>query len=81
MSPRPSQPGNRTVTIALCLMLLAVGLGCIVAANANAAYYKTLYCAAADGSGNPTLGARRAFSLSPTIAERRTGTQRGPVAF
>lgn len=61
MSPRSGGPVNRQVTIALCLMVLAVGLGCIVAANANAAYYKTLYCAAADGSGNPTLGARPGF--------------------
>ena len=31
------------------------------AATAHAAYYKTLYCGAADGSGNPVLGARPGF--------------------
>ena len=46
-------------------MVLAVGAGCIAAANAHAAYYKTLYCAAADGSGNPTLGARPGFFNFP----------------
>jgi hypothetical protein len=58
MSPRPSHPGHRTVTIALCLMLLAVAVGCIAAANANAAFYDVIFCAGGNGSGNPTLGAR-----------------------
>ncbi len=60
MSPRPKGPVN-PIAITLWLMVLAVGVGCIAAANAHAAYYKTLYCAAADGSGNPTLGARPGF--------------------
>jgi hypothetical protein len=33
----------------------------LAAATAHAAYYKTLYCGAADGSGNPTLGAKPGF--------------------
>lgn len=60
MSSRPKRPVN-PVAIALWLMVLAVGVGCIAAANAHAAYYKTLYCGGADGSGNPTLGARPGF--------------------
>ena len=58
---RPSQPVNRPVLISLCLLALAFALAIFTAATAHAAYYKTLYCAAADGSGNPTKGARPGF--------------------
>jgi hypothetical protein len=39
-------------------MVLAVGVGCIAAANAHAAFYDVVFCAGGNGSGNPTLGAR-----------------------
>lgn len=61
MSSRPSLPGNRPVAISLCLFAVAFATAIFAAATAHAAYYKTLYCAAADGSGNPTLGARPGF--------------------
>ena len=61
MSPRPSQPVNRPVTIALCLFAVLFATAIFAAATAHAAYYKTLYCGAADGSGNPVLGARPGF--------------------
>jgi hypothetical protein len=61
MSSRSSGPSPRTVPIALSLMALAFVLAVICAATAHAAYYKTLYCGAADGSGGPTLGARPGF--------------------
>ncbi|HET6571864.1 MAG TPA: carboxypeptidase-like regulatory domain-containing protein [Solirubrobacterales bacterium] len=58
---RPSQPVNRPVTIALSLFALAFALAILTAATADAAYYKTLYCGAADGSGDPVKGARPGF--------------------
>jgi hypothetical protein len=61
MSPRSTRPARNPVTVALCLMALTFVVGMLAAASAHAAYYKTLYCGAADGSGNPTLGARPGF--------------------
>ncbi len=61
MSSRPSLPGSRQVSIALCLFAVAFAVAIVCAATAHAAYYKTLYCAAANGSGDPTLGARPGF--------------------
>ncbi|HET7054170.1 MAG TPA: Ig-like domain repeat protein [Solirubrobacterales bacterium] len=58
---RPSQPVNRPALIALCLFAVAFAFAIFTAATAHASYYKTLYCAAADGSGSPTLGARPGF--------------------
>ena len=58
---RPRLPGNRQVSIALSLFAIAFALAILTAATAHAAYYKTLYCGAADGSGNPVLGARPGF--------------------
>ncbi len=49
------------VPIAICLFAVAFAIAILCAATAHAAYYKTLYCGAADGSGNPTLGARPGF--------------------
>ena len=40
---------------------IAFALAIFTVATAHAAYYKTLYCGAADGSGGPTLGARPGF--------------------
>jgi hypothetical protein len=57
MSSRPRRPVN-PVAIALCLMVLAVGVACIAAANANAAFYDVVFCAGGNGSGSPVLGAR-----------------------
>jgi hypothetical protein len=61
MSFRPSQPVNRPALIALSLFAIAFVLAILAAATAHAAYYKTLYCGAADGSGNPVKGARPGF--------------------
>ena len=58
---RPRLPANRQVSIALSLFAIAFALAILTAATAHAAYYKTLYCGAADGSGNPVLGARPGF--------------------
>ena len=58
---RPSQPVNRPVTISLCLFAIAFVFAIVWTATAHAAYYKTLYCGAADGSGNPAKGARPGF--------------------
>ena len=58
---RPSQPVNRPVLIALCLFAIAFVFAIAWTATAHGAYYKTLYCGAADGSGNPVLGARPGF--------------------
>ncbi len=60
MSPS-HQPARRPVKIAVCLFALGFAVAILCAATAHAAYYKTLYCAAADGSGSPTLGARPGF--------------------
>ncbi len=57
MSSRPKRPVS-PVAIALWLMVLAVGVGCIAAASAHAAFYDVVFCAGGNGSGNPTLGAR-----------------------
>jgi len=61
MSSRTSGPARSPVPIALCMMALAFAVAVICAATAHAAYYKTLYCGAADGSGNPVKGARPGF--------------------
>jgi|GEM_PF-770934 len=61
MSSRMSGPAKNPVPVALCMMALAFVVAIVCAATAHAAYYKTLYCAAADGSGNPTKGARPGF--------------------
>lgn len=61
MSSRSSGPVNRPATIALWLMVLAVGVGCVAAASADAAQYKAVFCGANNGSGNPTLGANPGF--------------------
>ena len=61
MSSRMSGPAKNPVPIALCMMAVAFVVAMVCVATAHAAYYKTLYCGAADGSGNPTLGARPGF--------------------
>jgi len=61
MPARSRGSALRPVTIALCLGAVAFATLVAFAATAHAAYYKTLYCAAADGSGNPVLGARPGF--------------------
>ena len=61
MFSRMSGPAKNPVPIALCMMAVAFVVAVLCAATAHAAYYKTLYCGAADGSGNPTLGARPGF--------------------
>ena len=61
MSSRSSGPAKNPVPIALCMMAVAFVVAVLCAATAHAAYYKALYCGAADGSGNPTLGARPGF--------------------
>jgi len=61
MSSRSSGPAKNPVPVALCMMALAFVVAVLCAATAHAAYYKTLYCAAADGSGNPVKGARPGF--------------------
>ena len=53
--------GNRPAAVVIVGLLLAVGVAVLGAATAHAAYYKTLYCGAADGSGNPAKGARPGF--------------------
>ncbi len=45
----------------LALVVVGAAALALCAPTAHAAYYKTLYCAAADGSGNPTKGARPGF--------------------
>jgi hypothetical protein len=61
MPARSRGSALRPVTVALCLGAVVFATLVIFAATAHAAYYKTLYCAAADGSGNPVLGARPGF--------------------
>jgi hypothetical protein len=61
MSSRSRGPAERPVTVALCLFALAFAVAILAAATAHAADYKTLYCGAADGSGNPVLAARPGF--------------------
>jgi hypothetical protein len=61
MPARSRGSALRPVTVALCLFALAFAVAIIAAATAHAANYKTLYCGAADGSGNPVLGARPGF--------------------
>ena len=61
MSPQSSGPERNPVPIALCMMVAAFVVAVLCAATAHAAYYKTLYCAAAHGSGNPVKGARPGF--------------------
>ena len=61
MFSRPRGPGKNPVPIALAMMALAFAIAMFCVATAHAAYYKTLYCGAADGSGNPVLGARPGF--------------------
>ena len=50
MPPRPTLPGNRTVTIALCLITLSFAVAIACAATAHAADYKMLLCAGYNGS-------------------------------
>ena len=53
MSPRPSLPGNRPVTIALCLMLVATAMAVAFAATARASgNYPMLLCAGNNGSNS-----------------------------
>ena len=61
MPARSRGSALRPVTVALCFFALAFAVAILAAATAHAAYYKTLYCGAADGSGNPVLGARPGF--------------------
>jgi len=61
MPARSRGSALRPVTVALCLFALAFAVAILAAATAHAAYYKTLYCGAAVGSGNPTKGARPGF--------------------
>ena len=61
MSSQSSGPARNPVPIALCMMAVAFVVAMVCVATAHAAYYKTLYCAAADGSGNPAKGARPGF--------------------
>lgn len=50
MSPRPSLPGSRQATIALCLMLACVAVAGVAASNAKASFYQMVLCAANNGS-------------------------------
>lgn len=76
MSSRFNRPALRPVPVALCLFALTFAVMVLCAATAHAAYHKTLYCGAADGSGNPTLGARPASSTSPMTAALPTAIRR-----
>jgi hypothetical protein len=42
-------------------MLIAVAVGCISAANADAAFYDVIFCGGGSGAGDPALGARPGF--------------------
>lgn len=52
MSPQSRGPANRPVMVALCLMLACAGMACLAAAEASAAHYKMLLCAANNGSNS-----------------------------
>ncbi len=58
MSSQSNGPANRTAAIALCLMVLAVAVGCIAAATAHAANYKMVLCAGNNGSNSFDTSAR-----------------------
>lgn len=53
---RPSE--DRPVIIALCGLLLALGVAVFATATAHAAFYDVVFCAGGNGAGNPTPGAR-----------------------
>jgi hypothetical protein len=61
MSNSDRRAERRPGTVVLIGLLAAVAVAAIAVGTAHAAYYKTLYCAAADGSGNPVKGARPGF--------------------
>lgn len=61
MSNSGKCPERRPVFVALFGLLLALAVAVFAAGTAHAAYYKTLYCAAADSSGDPARGARPGF--------------------
>ena len=65
MSPRPSLPGNRQVTIALCLMLVATAMAVAFAATAHAANYKMVLCAANNGSNSFATATNTASAQNP----------------
>lgn len=50
MSSRSSRPASRPVAVALCLMLACVAVAVLAAANAHAAEYKVVNCAANSGA-------------------------------
>jgi len=66
MSPKPSLPGNRPVTIALCLMLASLAVAVLCAATAHAADYKMLLCAGNNGSNSFQTATNTAYSKYPS---------------
>jgi len=56
-------------------------VGCIAAASAHAADYKTVYCAAANGSHDPVLGARPGFFNFPDLCGTAYGDPPGDGGF
>ena len=81
MSLRPNHPVNRPVLISVSLFAVAFAVAIVFAATAHAAYYRTMYCAAADGSGNPVLGARPGFFNFPDLCGTAYGDPAGNGGF
>jgi hypothetical protein len=50
MSSRSTRPARRPVAIALCLMLAAMAVAVLAAADAKAAYYKMVACSGSNGA-------------------------------
>jgi len=66
MPSKPSLPGNRPVTIALCLMLASLAVAVLCAATAKAADYKMLLCAGNNGSNSFQTATNTAYSKYPS---------------
>ncbi len=66
MNSRNSRPAKRPVLVASCLMALAFAIAIVAAADAQAAYYKLVLCAANNGSNGYQVRTNTASAQNPS---------------